>query len=98
MIHSDAQPVVSRDPAPGETIVVVPTFNEAGNIAGFVHKFFASVTGLHLLIVDDESPDGTAGIVEKLKTDYPDLTLLSRSGERGLGRALTAGILQGLDQ
>ena len=98
MIHSDAQPVAARAPAPAETLVVVPTFNEAGNIAEFVHRFFVSAPGLQLLIVDDESPDGTAEIVEKLKADYPGLGLLSRSGERGLGRALTAGILRGLDQ
>lgn len=98
MIHSDAQPVAARGPVPAEILVVVPTFNEAGNIAEFVHRFFASAPGLQLLIVDDESPDGTAGLVEKLKAEYPGLGLLSRSGERGFGRALTAGILHGLDR
>jgi dolichol-phosphate mannosyltransferase len=98
MIDSGAQPVGSRAPAPENTLVIVPTFNEAANIEELVHRFFGSSPGLHLFVVDDESPDGTAEIVKKLQADYPGLGLLSRSGERGLGRALTAGILHALDQ
>ncbi len=51
----------------------------------------------HLLVVDDDSPDGTAEIVEKLMATYPNLGLLRRQGERGLGRAYTAGIRHGLE-
>jgi dolichol-phosphate mannosyltransferase len=98
MIESDAQPVASRAPAPAEALVVVPTFNEGANIAELVQRFFVSTPEFHLLVVDDNSPDGTAGVVEKLKANYPGLSVLRRSGERGLGRALTAGILHGLDQ
>jgi dolichol-phosphate mannosyltransferase len=91
MIDSDPQVVVEQ------TLIVVPTLNESANIAELVHRCFRSASDIHLLVVDDMSPDGTAEIVEKLRTDYPRLGLLRRSGERGLGRAHTAGILHGLD-
>ena len=79
------------------TLVVVPTYNESSNIAQLVRQFFASVDYGHLLVVDDDSPDGTAELVEKLMGSYPNLSVLRRLGERGLGRAYTAGIVHGLE-
>jgi dolichol-phosphate mannosyltransferase len=87
-----------RPGATAETLVIVPTFNEAANITELVHQFFAVADDVHLLVVDDHSPDGTGEIVEKLKRQYPNLDLLRREGERGLGRAVTAGIRRGLEQ
>jgi glycosyltransferase involved in cell wall biosynthesis len=84
--------------ATAETLVVVPTYNESANIAELIHQFFAVAGDLHLLVVDDHSPDGTGEIVQKLKTQYPNLELLRREGERGLGLAVTAGIRHGLEQ
>jgi dolichol-phosphate mannosyltransferase len=96
--ESGLPPVASRPGATAETLVVVPTYNEAGNIAELVHQFFAVAGDLHLLVVDDRSPDGTGEFVEKLKRQYPNLELLRREGERGLGRAVTAGIRFGLER
>jgi dolichol-phosphate mannosyltransferase len=79
------------------TLIVVPTYNESGNIVELVRRIFASLDHVHVLIVDDNSPDGTAEIVEQLRDSYPQLHLLRRDGERGLGRAYTAGIKYGLD-
>jgi dolichol-phosphate mannosyltransferase len=91
-------PLTSDLGATAETLVVVPTYNEGANIAELIHQFFGVAGHLHLLVVDDNSPDGTAEIVRSLKKQYPNLGLLSREGERGLGLALTAGIRHGLEQ
>ena len=85
------------DPTEARTLIIVPTYNESSNIAELVTQIFSSVRDVHLLVVDDNSPDGTAEIVEKLTAAYPNLTILRRTGERGLGRAYTAGIHYALD-
>ena len=83
--------------APDELLIVVPTYNESGNIPELIPQIFGRVNGAHVVIVDDNSPDGTAEVVERLRGDYPRLHLLRRNGERGLGRAYTAGLHYGLD-
>jgi dolichol-phosphate mannosyltransferase len=83
--------------AAARTLVVIPTYNEAGNIAELVQRMFENLSGIHILVVDDRSPDQTAELVEKLTETYPNLRVLRRDGDRGLGHALTAGILYGLD-
>ena len=79
------------------TLIVVPTYNEVANIGELVRQIFAQMNDVHVLVVDDNSPDGTAGLVENLSGRYPNLRVLRRMNERGLGRAYTAGILHGLD-
>jgi dolichol-phosphate mannosyltransferase len=79
------------------TLIVVPTYNESGNISELIGKIFASLPDVHLLVVDDASPDRTADLVEKIAMSHPTVKLIRRRGERGLGRALTAGIEYGLD-
>jgi dolichol-phosphate mannosyltransferase len=81
----------------GETLIIVPTYNESSNIMDLVEKLFRHASHIHLLVVDDDSPDGTADLVEKLRATYPNARVLRRTGERGLGRAYTAGIHYGLD-
>lgn len=80
-----------------QTLIVVPTYNESSNIAELLGQIFGKLADIHVLVVDDNSPDGTADVVEKLRESYPNLQLLRRDGERALGRAYTAGILHGLD-
>jgi dolichol-phosphate mannosyltransferase len=79
------------------TLIVIPTFNERANIAELLRGIFSRVNGIHALVVDDNSPDGTADFVESLKERRPNLRVLRRTDERGLGRAYTAGILYGLE-
>lgn len=79
------------------TLIVVPTYNESGNISELIGKIFTNVPNVHLLVVDDDSPDRTADLVEKIAMNRPALKLIRRKGERGLGGALTAGIEYGLD-
>src|SRR5947209_7101713 len=90
---------LDRDKDMGGTrmLVVVPTYNESANIDEVVRKIFANVDHAHVLVVDDHSPDGTADIVERLREIHPKLDLIRRDGERGLGRAYTAGIHYALD-
>lgn len=71
--------------------VVTPTFNERNNIPILVEKIFSlKIEGLNLYVVDDNSPDGTAGVVKELSLKYPAVTLIFRPAKEGLGRAYTA--------
>jgi dolichol-phosphate mannosyltransferase len=79
-------------------LMVVPTYNERGNLAELVSRFFAETTGLDLLVVDDESPDGTAELCQQLQQRFPRLRLLERKGPRGLGWAYLAGMKTGLEE
>lgn len=76
------------------TFIVIPTYNEADNIPAMAAELFAlGIDDLHLLIVDDASPDGTGQIAEELaQTLYPDhLHVLHRAGKMGLGTAYVTG-------
>lgn len=89
--------VPKADESLERTLIVVPTYNETANIPELVRQIFANLDGVHVLVVDDDSPDGTADVVERLRENYPRLHLFRRTGERGLGHAYTAGMLHGLD-
>lgn len=73
-------------------LVIIPTYNEIENIHAMVHKVMNLPSRLELLVVDDNSPDGTGKQVQLLQKEYPDrLHLLSRKGKEGLGKAYIAG-------
>ena len=79
-------------------IVVVPTYNEADNIAAFTQALFAlTITDLNVLVVDDESPDGTGKIADDLAAQNDRLHVMHRTGLRGLGRAYVEGFHWALD-
>ncbi len=80
-------------------VVVVPTYNEAENIPKLVAALFAlQVPNLEVLVVDDQSPDATGQIVERLMPGYTGrLRVLHRNEPRGLGRAYLAGFRWALD-
>lgn len=79
-------------------LVMVPTYNERGNVAALVSEIFAlNVPGLEILIVDDESPDGTAELVKELARARPGLRLLRRPPPAGRGLAGRDGYLYGLE-
>ncbi|MCB0364365.1 MAG: polyprenol monophosphomannose synthase [Bdellovibrionaceae bacterium] len=82
-----------------KTLVVIPTYNEAANIVSLISEIRGARPGLHVLVVDDNSPDGTAGLVEKLGESHPgEVHCLKRPGKQGLGRAYVAGFGWGLDR
>lgn len=65
-----------------DTIVCIPTYNESENIPPLLSKLFSLYPEISVLIVDDNSPDGTSEIVESLKSKYPNLRLLNRAGRQ----------------
>ena len=73
--------------------VVIPTYNEADNVRPMTEALLdLDIAALDILIVDDESPDGTGLIADELAAQYPGrVHVLHRSGPRGLGRAYLAG-------
>ena len=79
-------------------IVIIPTYNEKENIEAIVRKVFSLPAEFHILVIDDGSPDGTAGIVKGLQAEFPGrLHLLERSGKQGLGTAYLTGFRWSLD-
>ena len=73
-------------------IVIIPTYNEKENIEKIIRAIYALPKLFHILIIDDGSPDGTAAIVKRLMTEFPDeLHLVERSGKLGLGTAYICG-------
>lgn len=82
-----------------DSLVIIPTYNEKENVEAIVRKVFSLSVPLHILIVDDGSPDGTASIVKRLMAEFPGaLHILERSGKQGLGTAYIAGFRWGLDR
>lgn len=78
------------------TLVVVPTYNEAGNLQGIVERTRAAVPSADVLVVDDNSPDGTGDIADKLARGDEQVRVLHRAGKGGLGQAYLAGFGWGL--
>ncbi len=75
-----------------DSIVIIPTYNEIGNIEKMVRAVFSLPKEFHLLIIDDGSPDGTAQKVKQLQSVFTDkLFLIERQGKSGLGTAYIAG-------
>jgi dolichol-phosphate mannosyltransferase len=83
-----------------ELMVVIPTYNEAENLATLVGELLAlDLPGLEILIVDDNSPDGTGEIANGLAERHPGrLHVLHRSGKLGLGTAYVTGFQYALDR
>jgi dolichol-phosphate mannosyltransferase len=74
-----------------EALVIIPTYNERQNIGAIVTKLFGLGLDLGVLVVDDNSPDGTAALVEEMMKTTDRLHLLRRAGKMGLGSAYIAG-------
>ena len=80
-----------------KTLIISPTYNEIKNIKSLVKQVFDLDPGYHLLIVDDNSPDGTALKVKELQSIYPNLHLEERPGKAGLGTAYLFGFKWALE-
>ncbi len=75
-----------------DSLVIIPTYNERDNIEKVIRLIFSLPHDFHVLVVDDNSPDGTAELVRKLITKFPEqLFLESRKGKLGLGTAYIHG-------
>ena len=80
-----------------KTLIISPTYNERKNIKQLVDMVIGENPELHLLIVDDNSPDGTGEKVKKLQTEYKNLFLETRPKKSGLGTAYIFGFKWALE-
>lgn len=82
-----------------ERLVIIPTYNEQENIRGILAHVFRLDPPFDVLVVDDGSPDGTAGMVKELRAAHPDrLHLIERTGKLGLGTAYITGFKWALER
>ena len=79
------------------TLVIIPTYNELENLPLIVGRVRASVPDAHVLVADDNSPDGTGDLADQLAGEDDHLHVLHRAGKEGLGAAYLAGFTWGLD-
>ncbi len=82
-----------------DALVIIPTYNEKENIEAIIRATFNQDKEFDVLVVDDNSPDGTATIVEKLQNEFPDqLFIEKRVGKSGLGTAYIHGFKWAIDK
>lgn len=81
-----------------ENLVIIPTYNELENIEQVIRRVFALPIMFDILIVDDSSPDGTATVVKKMQSEFPNLFLEVRQTKNGLGQAYTHGFKWALER
>ncbi|MBN2743252.1 MAG: polyprenol monophosphomannose synthase [Marinilabiliaceae bacterium] len=75
-----------------KNLVIIPTYKEKENIEAIIKAVFALPRAFHILIIDDNSPDGTADIVRDLQNEWPEqLHMVERAGKLGLGTAYITG-------
>jgi len=73
------------------SLIVIPTYNEAENLTLLVSAILGLGAGLEILVVDDNSPDGTGEIAARLSKEWPEIHVLHRPGKMGLGTAYVEG-------
>jgi len=79
-------------------LVILPTYNEAPNIAEVIQRLHQACSDAGVLVVDDASPDGTAQVVEALASEFVGVELLRRTHKLGFGSACLDGFRRGLEQ
>jgi glycosyltransferase involved in cell wall biosynthesis len=81
----------------GQALMIVPTYNERENLARLVERLRGLPGDVHVLVVDDNSPDGTGAIADTLAASDAGVHVLHRAGKQGLGTAYKAGFDYGLE-
>ncbi|WP_228975175.1 polyprenol monophosphomannose synthase [Streptomyces sp. DH12] len=79
-------------------LVIIPTYNEADNVEAIVSRVRSSVPAAHVLVADDNSPDGTGKIADELAGSDDHVHVLHRKGKEGLGAAYLAGFAWGMER
>ena len=74
-----------------KTLIIIPTYNERDNIEELVYKILESSPEVHILVVDDNSLDGTGGMIGRIESKIENLHLMTRKTQRGRGSAIIAG-------
>jgi dolichol-phosphate mannosyltransferase len=80
-----------------DTLIIVPTYNERENLPRMAEKLLSLPVGVDVLVVDDNSPDGTGKIADELASKHPQIHVLHRTEKNGLGRAYIAGFKWALE-
>lgn len=80
------------------SLIVIPTYNEAENLESLISAILALDAGFEILVVDDNSPDGTGDIADRLSRELPGIHVLHRSGKMGLGTAYVEGFKWAIEQ
>jgi dolichol-phosphate mannosyltransferase len=83
-------PLQARPPI-GKVVVLIPTYNERENISLIVSRLRAAVPEVDILVLDDNSPDGTGAVADRLAADDGQVRVLHRTSKEGLGMAYRAG-------
>ncbi len=81
-----------------KNLIIIPTYNESQNIEKLINKIFRLINEIDILIVDDNSPDKTYEIVQKLSENNKRINLIKRAGKLGLGSAYIEGFKFALDR
>jgi dolichol-phosphate mannosyltransferase len=81
-----------------ETLVIIPTYNERDNLPQIVQRLMSLPVAVDMLVVDDNSPDGTGQIADTLAANNPRIHVLHRKQKEGLGRAYCAGFMWALER
>lgn len=79
------------------TLIIIPTYNEKENIDPIVRRVLEIDSSIEVLVVDDNSPDGTGKIVDQMIESEPRIHVLHRSGKQGLGKAYIAGFKKAIE-
>lgn len=82
----------------GDTLIIVPTYNERQNLPVLAQRLLGLPVPVELLVVDDNSPDGTGEFAERLAAQHPQIHVLHRGEKSGLGRAYCAGFIWALER
>ena len=81
-----------------KTRVLVPTYQELHTLASIVHRIFEHNPEVHVLVIDDNSPDGTGKLADQLKAKYSNLEVLHRKSKYGLGAAYIDGFNNSINE
>ena len=82
----------------GGVLVIIPTYNESESLPGVLERLRRAVPEAHVLVADDNSPDGTGALADALAAKDDHVHVLHRAGKEGLGKAYLAGFAWGLER
>jgi len=91
------RPAVSTSTTSARLLVSIATFNEAGNLRALVETIREFAPHASILVIDDNSPDGTGRIADELQAELPEIHIIHRPGKLGLGTAIIAGMKYAID-
>lgn len=81
-----------------KALIVVPTYNEVGNVETIAQRFLDGLPGVEILFVDDNSPDGTGPLLDQIAASEPRIHVMHRAGKLGLGTAYVQGFTWGMER